>query len=39
MKPETRAMLTDRFRDNVNLLADQTGLPVHKYWADFTPCA
>ena len=39
MKPETRAMLTDRFRDNVNLLADQTGLPVHQYWADFTPCA
>ena len=32
-------MLRDRFQDNVNLLADHIGLPVHQYWADFTPCA
>lgn len=35
MKPETRAMLTERFRENVNLLVEQTGLPVHEYWRDF----
>ena len=35
MKPETRAMLKNRFEDNVNRLAQQTGLPMRQYWTDF----
>lgn len=35
MNPETRAMLRDKFHDNVNLLAEQTSLPVHQFWQDF----
>ena len=35
MKPETRAMLKNRFEDDVNQLAQQTDLPVRQYWADF----
>ena len=35
MKPETRMMLKERFAEDVNLLADQTGLPVRQYWPDF----
>lgn len=35
MAPKTRQMLKEKFQDDVNLLAEYTGLPVQKYWTDF----
>ncbi len=37
MAPETRRMLKEKFRDDVSLLAEYTGLPVYKFWTDFRP--
>ena len=35
MVPQTRLMLKQSFQDDVALLAEYTGLPVHKFWTDF----
>ena len=35
MAPETRQMLKEKFRGDVALLAEYTGLPVYKFWTDF----
>ena len=35
MASKTRQMLKEKFQDDVNLLAEYTGLPVQKYWTDF----
>ena len=35
MAPQTRLMLKQKFQDDVALLAEYTGLPVHKFWTDF----
>ncbi len=35
MAPHTRQMLKEKFQDDVALLAEYTGLPVQKFWADF----
>ena len=35
MAPETRRMLKEKFREDVALLAEYTGLPVYKFWTDF----
>ena len=35
MASQTRQMLKEKFQDDVALLAEYTGLPVHKYWKDF----
>ena len=35
MVPATRQMLKERFREDVALLAECTGLPVYKFWKDF----
>ena len=35
MVPQTRQMLKEKFRDDVALLAEHTGLPVYKFWTDF----
>ena len=35
MASETRGMLKGRFREDVALLAEYTGLPVKKFWTDF----
>lgn len=35
MAPETRKMLKDKFQKDVDLLAQQTDIPVKKYWTDF----
>lgn len=35
MSPETRQVLKEKFRDDVALLAEYTGLPVYKFWTDF----
>jgi len=35
MAAETRRMLKEKFRDDVALLAEYTGLPVRKFWGDF----
>ena len=35
MKPETRVMLKERFSEDVARLAEQTDLPVYKFWTDF----
>ena len=32
---ETRQVLKEKFQDDVALLVDYTGLPVHKFWTDF----
>lgn len=36
MNPETRAMLKGKFAEDVALLAEQTHLPIDKFWTDFT---
>ena len=33
--PQTRQVLKEKFQDDVTLLAEYTGLPVHKFWTDF----
>ena len=35
MAAETRRMLKEKFRDDVALLAEYTGLPVYEFWKDF----
>ena len=35
MKPETRLMLKEQFSEDVAILAEQTHLPVYKFWTDF----
>lgn len=35
MAPQTRQMLKEKFQDDVDLLAEYTGLPVRKFWTDF----
>ena len=35
MAPETRRMLKEKFREDVALLAEYTGLPVYEFWTDF----
>ena len=35
MALETRQMLKEKFREDVALLAEYTGLPVRKFWKDF----
>ena len=35
MAPDTREMLKAKFREDVALLANHTGLPIQKYWMDF----
>ena len=35
MAPETRQILREKFQDDVDLLAEYTGLPVKKFWKDF----
>lgn len=35
MATQTRQMLKEKFRDDVALLAEYTGLPVYKFWTDF----
>ena len=35
MAPQTRRMLKEKFRDDVALLAEYTGLPVYEFWTDF----
>ena len=35
MVPQTRQMLKEKFQDDVAMLAEYTGLPVQKFWADF----
>ena len=35
MALQTRKMLKEKFQDDVALLAEYTGLPVQKFWADF----
>ena len=35
MAPDTRQMLKEKFRDDVALLAEYTGLPVYEFWRDF----
>ena len=35
MAPGTREMLKERFRGDVALLAEYTGLPVREFWRDF----
>ena len=35
MAPQTRRMLKEKFRDDVSLLAEYTGLPVYEFWTDF----
>ena len=35
MASETQLMLKEKFRDDVALLAEYTGLPVRKFWRDF----
>ncbi len=35
MALETRQMLKGKFRDDVALLAEYTGLPVYEFWRDF----
>lgn len=35
MDARTRAMLKNKFQKDVDLLAEQTGIPVKKYWTDF----
>lgn len=36
MALETRQMLKEKFRDDVALLAEYTGLPVYEFWKDFS---
>ncbi len=35
MAPETRRMLKQKFKDDVALLVEYTGLPIQRFWADF----
>jgi hypothetical protein len=35
MSPKTRQMLKEKFKGDVSLLAEYTGLPVYKFWTDF----
>ena len=35
MSTATRQMLRERYQNNVDLLAEQTGLPLQEYWTDF----
>ncbi len=35
MAAKTRAMLKEKFQDDVALLAEQTKLPVREFWTDF----
>lgn len=35
MVPQTRQMLKEKFQDDVDLLAEYTGLPVYEFWKDF----
>ena len=35
MAPQTRQMLKEKFQDDVDLLAEYTGLPIRKFWTDF----
>ena len=35
MAAKTREMLKEKFQDDVALLAEYTGLPIQKFWADF----
>ena len=35
MSAKTREMLKEKFQDDVVLLEEYTGLPVHKFWKDF----
>lgn len=35
MGPGTRRMLMEKFREDVALLVEYTGLPVYKFWKDF----
>ena len=35
MASQTRLMLKEKFQDDVALLAEYTGLPMHEYWKDF----
>ena len=35
MAPKTREMLKEKFQEDVALLAEQTKLPVQKFWTDF----
>ncbi|MDE0154166.1 MAG: sulfotransferase [Gammaproteobacteria bacterium] len=35
MAPQTRQMLKEKFQDDVDLLAEYTGLPVYEFWKDF----
>lgn len=35
MDDKTRKILREKFQDNVDLLAEQTGLPIKKFWTDF----
>ena len=35
MAPETREMLKNEFQKDVDLLTEQTDIPVKKYWTDF----
>ena len=35
MASQTRQILKEKFQDDVDLLAEYTGLPVRKFWTDF----
>ena len=35
MAPKTRRILKEKFREDVALLAEYTGLPVYEFWKDF----
>ena len=35
MASQTRQMLKEKFQDDVALLAENTRLPVYKFWTDF----